>query len=94
MNALSRGLFHRHRLLSHRPLLGSLIARTMSYEASLSKLPYPLKDLVANAQADTGRTDTDKQEVVSWIDKVAAGDIVKSESFSVSISSHPSCDSN
>ncbi|KAF8555242.1 nucleic acid-binding protein [Imleria badia] len=53
----------------------------MSYEASLSKLHYPLKDLVANAQGDTGRTDTDKQEVVNWIDKVAAGDIVKSESF-------------
>ncbi|KAI9573699.1 hypothetical protein HD554DRAFT_2058162 [Boletus coccyginus] len=53
----------------------------MSYEASLSKLPCPLKDLVANAQADTGRTDTDKLEVASWIDKVAAGDIVKSESF-------------
>ena len=56
----------------------------MSYEASLSKLPYPLKDLVANAQADAGKTDTDKQEVVSWIDKVAAGDVVKSERFSVS----------
>jgi len=56
----------------------------MSYEASLLKLPYPLKDLVANVQADTGRTDTDKLEVVSWIDKVAAGDIVKSESSSVS----------
>ncbi|KAF8133668.1 hypothetical protein EV363DRAFT_1430225 [Boletus edulis] len=54
----------------------------MSYEASLSKLPQPLKDLVANAQADTGRTDTDKQEVVSWIDKVAAGNVVKSENFS------------
>lgn len=57
----------------------------MSYEASLSKLPSPLKDLVANAQADTGRTDTDKLEVIGWIDKVAAGDIVKSESFSVSL---------
>lgn len=58
----------------------------MSYEASLSKLSYPLKDLVANSQADTGRTDADKLEVVSWIDKVAAGDVVKSERFSVSFS--------
>lgn len=56
----------------------------MSYEVSLSKLPCPLKDLVANAQADTGRTDTDKLEVANWIDKVASGDIVKSESLSVS----------
>lgn len=56
----------------------------MSYEASLSKLPSPLKDLVANAQADTGRTDVDKSEVVNWIDKVAVGDIVKPESLSVS----------
>lgn len=56
----------------------------MSYEASLSKLPHPLKDLVANAQADTGRTDTDKLEVVSWIDKVAAGNIGEPKSLSVS----------
>ena len=56
----------------------------MSYEASLSKLPSPLKDLVANAQADTGRTDVDKSEVVNWIDKVAVGDIVKPESLLVS----------
>ncbi|KIJ64439.1 hypothetical protein HYDPIDRAFT_111763 [Hydnomerulius pinastri MD-312] len=54
----------------------------MSYEASLSKLPHPLKDLVANAQADTGRTDADKVEVVSWIDKLAAGDVVKTEGLS------------
>lgn len=67
--------------------------RTMSYETSLSKLPYPLKDLVVNAQADTGRTDTDKLEVISWIDKVAVGDIVKSERFSVS-SFGTTCDAN
>lgn len=65
----------------------------MSYEASLSKLPHPLKDLVANAQADAGKTDADKQEVVSWIDKVAAGDVVKSEKFSVSSSSQ-TCDAS
>jgi aminoacyl tRNA synthase complex-interacting multifunctional protein 1 len=56
----------------------------MSYEASLSKLPYPLKDLVTNVQASTGRTDADKLEVVSWIDKVTAGNIGESESFLVS----------
>ena len=55
----------------------------MSYEASLSKLPYPLKDLVTNAQAGAGKTDADKIEVANWIDKVAAGDIAKPEHFSV-----------
>jgi len=74
-------LFHQHRLLSHYPLWRSFVARTMSYEASLSKLPYPLKDLVTNVQASTGRTDADKLEVVSWIDKVTAGNIGESESF-------------
>jgi len=54
----------------------------MSYEASLSKLHSPLKELVTNAQADTGKTDADQLEVVNWIDKVAAGDIVKSDSLS------------
>jgi len=54
----------------------------MSYEASLSKLSSPLKDLVANAQADAGKTDSDKIEVANWIDKVAAGDIVKPELLS------------
>jgi aminoacyl tRNA synthase complex-interacting multifunctional protein 1 len=57
----------------------------MSYEASLSKLHSPLKELVTNAQADTGKTDADQLEVVNWIDKVAAGDIVKSDSLSVSL---------
>lgn len=57
----------------------------MSYEVSLSKLPHPLKDLVENTQADTGRTDDDRLEVVNWIGKIAAGDIVKSECFPVSL---------
>lgn len=56
----------------------------MSYEASLSKLSSPLKELVANAQADTGKTDADKADVVNWIDKVAVGEISKANGFSVS----------
>lgn len=79
MNALTR--------LCYQPIWRyHLTARKMSYEVSLSKLPSPLKDLVTNAQADAGKTDNDKLEVVSWIDKVAAGEIVKSERFSVSSS--------
>ncbi|KAH7885383.1 hypothetical protein F5I97DRAFT_2033029 [Phlebopus sp. FC_14] len=54
----------------------------MSYEASLSKLPSPLKELVSSAQADTGKTDADKVEVLNWIDNVASGEIVKAEALS------------
>ncbi|KAI6044794.1 hypothetical protein EDC04DRAFT_2639807 [Pisolithus marmoratus] len=53
----------------------------MSYEASLAKLPSPLKELVLNAQSDTGKTDADKTEVIGWIDRVATGDVAKAESF-------------
>ncbi|KAI6027310.1 hypothetical protein BKA83DRAFT_4227283 [Pisolithus microcarpus] len=53
----------------------------MSYEASLAKLPSPLKELVSNAQSDKGKTDADKAEVISWIDKVAVGDAAKAENF-------------
>ena len=71
-----------HRLIYR--LWRSFVLRVRSYEALLSKLPHPLKDLVPNAQADAGKIDTDKQKVVSWIDKVAAGDVVKSKRFSIS----------
>ncbi|KIK99643.1 hypothetical protein PAXRUDRAFT_131689 [Paxillus rubicundulus Ve08.2h10] len=54
----------------------------MTYEASLSKLHSPLKELVTNAQADPGKTDVDQLEVANWIDKVAAGDVVKPDSLS------------
>ncbi|KAI6122500.1 hypothetical protein EDD16DRAFT_1477244 [Pisolithus croceorrhizus] len=53
----------------------------MSYEASLAKLPFPLKELVTNARSDTGKTDADKAEVIGWIDKVAVGDAAKAENF-------------
>ncbi|KAH7928395.1 nucleic acid-binding protein [Leucogyrophana mollusca] len=53
----------------------------MSYEASVSKLPSPLKDLVENSREDVGKTDADKAEVVSWIEKVALGDVVKPEAL-------------
>ncbi|KAI6128806.1 hypothetical protein EDD17DRAFT_1706309 [Pisolithus thermaeus] len=53
----------------------------MSYEASLAKLPSPLKELVTNARSDTGKTDADKAEVIGWIDKVAVGDAAKAENF-------------
>lgn len=58
-----------------------LKTRKMSYEASLAKLASPLKELVSNAQSDTGTSDADKAEVISWIDKVAAGDVAKAENF-------------
>lgn len=56
----------------------------MSYEASLAKLASPLKDLVTNAQAEAGKTDADQAEIISFIDKVAEGDIVTVENLPVS----------
>lgn len=53
----------------------------MSYEASLAKLASPLKDLVTNAQAEAGKTDADQAEIISFIDKVAEGDIVTVENL-------------
>ncbi|KAG6330249.1 hypothetical protein ID866_8838 [Astraeus odoratus] len=53
----------------------------MSYEASLAKLPSPLKELVANVQGDTGKTDADKAEVVCFIDRVSEGNITKAENL-------------
>jgi aminoacyl tRNA synthase complex-interacting multifunctional protein 1 len=47
----------------------------MSYESSISKLPSPLKDLVATSQADVGKTEADKAEVAQWIEKVAEGEV-------------------
>ncbi|KAG2127786.1 hypothetical protein BD769DRAFT_1356912 [Suillus cothurnatus] len=47
----------------------------MSYESSISKLPSPLKDLVATSQADVGKTEADKAEVAQWIEKIAEGEV-------------------
>jgi len=56
----------------------------MSYESSVSKLPFQLKDLVVNAQADVGKTDADKEEVARWIETVAEGEVVKPAALPVS----------
>lgn len=63
-----------------------ILTRKMSYEASLAKLSSSLKNLIAQTQTGTGKTDADKAEVCGWIDKVAAGDVAKTDDFSVSLS--------
>jgi aminoacyl tRNA synthase complex-interacting multifunctional protein 1 len=47
----------------------------MYYESSISKLPSPLKDLVATSQAGVGKTEADKAEVAQWIEKIAEGEV-------------------
>ncbi|KAG1818433.1 uncharacterized protein BJ212DRAFT_1345513 [Suillus subaureus] len=77
MNTLTRSF---HLLIPHRlsaRLIARLhpLARAMSYESSISRLPSPLKDLVVTSQADVGKTEADKAEVAQWIEKVAEGEV-------------------
>ncbi|KAH7909024.1 hypothetical protein BJ138DRAFT_1156252 [Hygrophoropsis aurantiaca] len=53
----------------------------MSYEASVSKLPSPLKDLVENSRLDLGKTEAEKVEVIDWIEKIGQGDAIKTEAL-------------
>lgn len=58
----------------------------MASSSVISKLPSPLRDLVASAapkDEDFGTSDKDKAEVSDWISKVAQGDIVKPEAAKV-----------
>lgn len=65
----------RHRLSTRLIVRLHHLARAMSYESSISKLPSPLKDLVVTSQADVGKTEADKAEVAQWIEKVAEGEV-------------------
>ncbi|KAF9077667.1 hypothetical protein BDP27DRAFT_1311444 [Rhodocollybia butyracea] len=62
-----------------------LSRKSMSFEASVSKLPLPVKDLVASATKEnlslTGTNEKDQAEVVQWIEKVGQGDVVKQSNF-------------
>lgn len=56
----------------------------MASSSAISKLPSPLRDLVASVKdEDFGTSDKDKAEVSDWISKVAQGDIVKPEAAKV-----------
>lgn len=63
----------------------------MSFQAAVSKLQSPVKDLVLAATKqgtqDIGKTDQDKAEIEEWIGKVAQGDIVKESGLKVGQSS-------
>lgn len=78
MNTLTRSFHlipHRHRLSTRLIVRLHPLARAMSYESSISKLPSSLKDLVVTSQADVGKTEADKAEVAQWIEKVAEGEV-------------------
>ncbi|KAF9481163.1 nucleic acid-binding protein [Pholiota conissans] len=52
----------------------------MSFQASVSKLQPPVRDLVLTATRDAkelvGRTEADEKEVIGWIDKTSQGNLV------------------
>ncbi|KAF5389221.1 hypothetical protein D9757_003544 [Collybiopsis confluens] len=61
----------------------SFSTKPMSFQASVSKLGPSIKDLVSSFlnqyAAAAGSNEKDESEVVSWIEKVSQGDVVKSE---------------
>lgn len=61
----------------------------MSFQASVSKLSGPVKDLVTTAaDADPilkGKTDAEQSQVNEWLEKVGQGDLVKQENFKVCV---------
>ena len=64
------------------------ITKTMASASALTKLPTPLRDLVANAApdgaSDFGKSEKDKAEVTQWIEKIAEGSVAKPENLKVS----------
>ncbi|EPT05209.1 hypothetical protein FOMPIDRAFT_1111941 [Fomitopsis schrenkii] len=57
----------------------------MASTAALTKLPVPLRDLVANAasdgSSDFGKSEKDTAEVTQWIEKIAEGSVAKPENL-------------
>ncbi|KAH9936283.1 nucleic acid-binding protein [Fomitopsis serialis] len=57
----------------------------MASATSLSKLPVPLRDLVANAavdgSSDFGKSEKEKAEVTGWIEKIAEGEVAKPQNL-------------
>lgn len=72
---------------THLPSLHHRFLHRMSAQATVGKLPSPLRDLVlAACQGDEGsygKTDSEKQEVSDWLSKVVKGDIVKPSAVKV-----------
>ena len=61
--------------------------RNMSYQAAVSKLNSPVKELVlavAGTSTDlAGTSQADEAEVASWIEKTSQGDLVKADKLKV-----------
>ncbi|KAH9841534.1 uncharacterized protein C8Q71DRAFT_700858 [Rhodofomes roseus] len=57
----------------------------MASATVLSKLPEPVRDLVANAavdgSSDFGKSEKDKAEVTEWIEKIAQGEVAKPQNL-------------
>jgi hypothetical protein len=77
-------IYYLHRYL---PSGAFILNRTMSFQAALSKLPSPLKDLVIGTNQDSGhhfgKSEKDQAEVVQWVEKAASGDILKPSGLKV-----------
>jgi hypothetical protein len=89
----SMATFHLTRLAFqsfHRSTLRSPISiplRAMSFQASVSKLQPPVKDLVLSATRDgkdlVGQTEADEKAVIGWIDKTSEGNLVTENNLKV-----------
>ncbi len=61
-----------------RAVIGLRFSSSMSSQASVSRLPHPVRELVVAASQGTedfGKSEKDKAEVTEWISKVAEGTI-------------------
>lgn len=64
----------------------------MSFQATVSKLQPPVKQLVLSMTRDgkdlIGETEADEKEVLGWIEKTGQGNLVTENKLKVYISSH------
>ncbi len=76
----------------HRLELRSSLARysSMAFQAAVSKLKSPVKELVASVVQEegtlTGKVDNDQTEILNWIETVAQDDAVGEDKLKVKLS--------
>lgn len=63
----------------------------LMFSGAISKLPSPLKDLVAASVADGSVSSETKPEVNEWIEKVASGQVGQAGSLKVRLHRHLRC---
>jgi hypothetical protein len=78
---------HLHRYLQSYSTFTRILTRAMSFQSALSKLPYPIKDLVTVAtrdgSQDFGKSEKDQAEVIEWVEKAANGTVVTPSALKV-----------